>query len=53
MIIFLICWVLYLAFGLLWLNHSIKNDIIKEYNMLGSLMLVTLWPIHMLYVKLN
>jgi len=51
MLLAILIWVLYLTLGIFWLFYTVKNNIIKEYNMIGSLILVTVWPIHLLYVK--
>lgn len=44
-------WVIYLTLGMLWLVHASKKKYIKEYNLLGSLMLLTTWPLHLFYKK--
>jgi hypothetical protein len=49
-IMFLI-WALYLILGFLWLCYTIKKNIIKEYNVIGSLILILMWPFHVLHSK--
>lgn len=49
-LLFLI-WGVYLFLGILWLNHTIKKDYIKEYNVIGSVMVTVMWPIHLIYTK--
>jgi hypothetical protein len=44
-------WFLYLMIGILWLTHTVQKNIVKEYNVIGSLIIVTTWPIHMFYTK--
>ena len=49
-ILFLV-WFLYLVLGVLWLNHTFKKNLIDEYNVIGALIIVTMWPIHLFYTK--
>jgi hypothetical protein len=49
-LLFLI-WFLYLMFGIFWLNYTVQKNIVEEYNVIGSLIIVTVWPIHMFYTK--
>lgn len=51
-LLFLI-WGIYLFLGFLWLNHTIKKDYIKEYNVIGTTILVIVWPIHLIYTKVK
>jgi len=51
-LLFLI-WGIYLSLGILWLNHTIKKDYIKEYNAIGSTILVLVWPMHLIYTKIK
>lgn len=51
-ILFLV-WFLYLVLGVLWLNHTVKKDLIDEYNVIGSLIIITIWPIHLFYTKIK
>lgn len=51
-ILFLV-WFLYLTLGVLWLNHTVKKGLINEYNVIGALIIVTIWPIHLFYTKIK
>lgn len=51
MLILFLLWFLYIATGVLWLAHTVEKKIIEEYNMIGSLLIVAIWPIHLIYTK--
>lgn len=43
-------WVLYVLLGITWLYYFIsKRDEEQSDNMIGSLLIVTMWPFHILY----
>lgn len=44
-ILFFLCWAIYLTIGLIWINWVISNNLVKEPNVIGSLVMITLWPI--------
>ena len=47
-------WFFYLMIGIIWLNHITKDDdIVEEYNVTGSLVIVITWPLHIFYTKLK
>lgn len=43
LVIFLV-WSLYLSIGLFWINWLVNNNLIKEYNVIGSLFMIVIWP---------
>ena len=49
LLIFSIVWGLYLSFGMLWLFKLIKDKIIIDFNLIGSLMMVIFWPLHLFF----
>jgi hypothetical protein len=52
MIVFLV-WALYLILGLFWLKITISRKPNREYNLLGSLFIVTFWPMYVINKILN
>jgi hypothetical protein len=51
MLMLFLIWVIYLTLGMLWLVYIIKKKYIREYNLLGSLILLMTWPLHLFYKK--
>jgi hypothetical protein len=46
-------WFVYLMIGTIWLNYILQKNIVKEYNVMGSLIIVITWPLHIFYTKLK
>jgi len=42
-------WTLYVLLGIIWLNYFSNKRKIQSENVIGSLMIVTLWPLHIIY----
>ncbi len=49
MIMIFIVWAIYVLLGLLWLNFLVNKDWVNEWNQLGAIFLVCIWPIHIVY----
>lgn len=50
MLVLYAIWVLYVLLGITWLYYFIsKRDDEQSDNMIGSMLIVTMWPFHILY----
>jgi hypothetical protein len=48
MVLLFLIWALYLILGLFWLKIIISRKPNREYNMIGSLFIISFWPIHVI-----
>jgi hypothetical protein len=49
MITFFIFWSIYVLVGILWLYFLVEDSWTTEWNQLGSIALVVIWPFHIIY----
>jgi hypothetical protein len=49
MITFFIFWSIYVLIGILWLYFLVEDNWTTEWNQLGSIALVVIWPFHIIY----
>lgn len=47
----ILIWLVYLTLGISWLSYTVKKELIKEYNVIGTFIIMTFWPIHLFYTK--
>jgi len=52
-LLLLTSWFIYLVLGIIWLNHLVKEDYLEEHNVIASLIILMIWPIHMIYTKIK
>lgn len=50
MLLMFYIWSTHLVIGVFWLYITVVNKIIHNYNTVGSLILIVLWPIHVFYL---
>jgi hypothetical protein len=53
MLIVFLVWILYVILGLFWLKITISRKPNREYSVLGSLFIVTFWPVYLISKILN
>lgn len=46
-------WSLYLSLGIGWLSYTVKKKYLEDYNVIASIIIVVMWPIHMFYTKIK
>jgi|APGre2960657404_1045060.scaffolds.fasta_scaffold269399_2 hypothetical protein len=51
MILLFSIWTVYTFLGIIWLAYISEKDYIEEYNLIGSIIIVLFWPIHLIYTK--
>jgi len=44
-------WSLYLGIGFGWLIYATQKKYLKEHNTLGCLIIISIWPLHLIYTK--
>ena len=49
MLVFWLVWGLYLSCGILWLKWLILKNKLSESNVIASILIVSIWPVHLVF----
>jgi hypothetical protein len=52
-LLLLALWTVYIGLGIAWLNYLVQKNYLLEHNVIASLIILMIWPIHMIYTKIK
>lgn len=52
-LLLLALWTVYVGLGIAWLNYLVQKNYLLESNVIASLFILIIWPIHMFYTKIK